>query len=92
MVLLVLCSASFGYFISSIFDQEETAVAIAPVIMMPIMLFSGFFSNAGSYPDWIGWIQYISPIKYSLEAMIWNQFDSSVYADAPVNLITFLDY
>ena len=72
MVLLVLGSASFGYFISSIFDQEESAVAIAPVIMMPIMLFSGFFSNAGSYPNWIGWIQYISPIKYSLEALVWN--------------------
>lgn len=53
--MLVLCSASFGYFISSIFSQEETAVAVSPVIIMPLMLFSGFFSNAGSYPVWIAW-------------------------------------
>ena len=44
---LVQCSASFGYFISSIFDQEETAVQIAPIFILPLMLFSGFFANAG---------------------------------------------
>ena len=49
-------SASLGYFFSSIFNNEETAVGLAPIIMMPIILFSGFFSNAGSYPAWTAWI------------------------------------
>lgn len=54
--LIAFCAASFGYFISSIFEQAETAVGMAPIIILPIMLFSGFFSNSGSYPDWIGWL------------------------------------
>lgn len=53
--MLVICASSFGYFLSSIFDNEEMAVALAPVVIMPLMLFGGFFSNSGSYPDWIGW-------------------------------------
>ena len=41
IVLLSQCAASFGYFISSIFEKEEMAVSLAPVIMMPIMMFGG---------------------------------------------------
>ena len=90
--MLVICASSFGYFLSSIFDKEEMAVALAPVIIMPLMLFGGFFSNAGSYPDWIGWFQYISPIKYSLEALIWNEFDGRKYGAKDVHLIERLGF
>ena len=41
VLLISQCAASFGYFISSIFDKEEMAVALAPVVMMPIILFGG---------------------------------------------------
>jgi ATP-binding cassette subfamily G (WHITE) protein 1 len=41
LFLISNCATSFGYFMSSIFNKEETAVQISPVIMMPIMLFGG---------------------------------------------------
>jgi ABC-type multidrug transport system permease subunit len=41
---------------------------------MPIMLFSGFLSNVDSYPKWIAWIQYLSPIRYGFEALVRNEF------------------
>lgn len=59
---------------------------------MPIMLFSGFFSNAGGYPDWIGWVQWISPIRYSLEALIQNEFGNREYGPNDVNLVQFLGF
>eukprot|EP00347_Sterkiella_histriomuscorum_P009468 403341097 len=90
--MLVLCASSFGYFLSSIFNQEETAVGIAPVIIMPLMLFGGFFSNSGNYPVWISWFQYISPIKYSLEAFVWNEFDTREYGPNEVRLIPRLGF
>jgi len=34
-------AASLGYLVSSMFDHEETAVELAPVIAMPIILFGG---------------------------------------------------
>jgi hypothetical protein len=60
--------------------------------MMPLILFSGFFSNAGSYPVWIGWFQYISPIKYALEALVYNEFDDRHYGPKDINLVKFLGY
>ena len=46
--LLGEVAASLGYFISSIFEHEEAAVELAPIIVMPIVLFGGQFSNAGT--------------------------------------------
>lgn len=91
LFLCSLTSQSLGYFLSSIFNQEETAVQLAPIILMPMVLFSGFFSNSGSYPVWISWIQYISPVKYTLEALIYNEFDDRRY-DSPIDLISFLGF
>lgn len=78
-LLVCHCAASFGYFFSSIFNHEETAVQVAPIFVMPIILFSGFFSNVGTYPDWIMWIQYISPIRYGLECFVINEFSNRTY-------------
>lgn len=41
LFLVSECSVSLGYFVSSLFDKEESAVAIAPIIMMPLILFGG---------------------------------------------------
>ena len=75
LLLLSISASSLGYFVSSIFTNAETASMVSPLIILPFMLFSGFFANAGSYGAWISWFQYISPIKYALEAFIWNEFD-----------------
>ena len=39
--LIAQSAASWGYFISSLFEKEDMATAISPIIMMPIMLFGG---------------------------------------------------
>ena len=79
LFLLTQSAASFGYFMSSIFNKEETAVGVAPTIVMPIILFGGQFANAGNIQKWISWLQYISPIRYSFEAIIINEYDSRIY-------------
>ncbi len=56
LYMLMFCSSSMGYLLSSIFTNAEAAAGLAPIVIMPFMLFSGFFANAGSYPAWIGWL------------------------------------
>ena len=73
--LLTQTAASIGYFMSSIFNKEETVAALAPIVVMPLILFGGQFANPGNIPDWISWFQYLSPIRYSLEALVVNEFD-----------------
>jgi hypothetical protein len=40
------------------------AMAITPMLIMPFMLFSGFYKNRSNFLDWIGWIEYLSPFKF----------------------------
>lgn len=54
--LTSLSSASYGYLISSIFSKVEDAVAVGPLIMMPIILFGGVFTNVDTYYKWITWL------------------------------------
>jgi ABC-type multidrug transport system permease subunit len=55
------------------------AVSLAPVFMMPIILFGGQFANSGNIQAWIRWFQYLSPIRYGLEAFVRNEFDHRTY-------------
>ena len=64
---------------SSIFEKEESASGIAPIIVMPLILFGGQFANSKNIQDWISWLQYISPIRYGLEALVVNEFDERTY-------------
>lgn len=68
---------SMGYFISCVFNDMTIANMIAPILMMPFMLFGGFYSNLKSMPAWLGWLQWCSPIKYALEAMMFNEFNEN---------------
>ena len=47
-----------------------------------MILFGGFIANASSTPAWLGWIQWISPIRYGNECLAHTQFDDAdnVYA------------
>ncbi|CDW76556.1 abc transporter family protein [Stylonychia lemnae] len=92
LLLLVLCASSFGYFLSSIFNRETTAVEVAPIILMPLQLFSGFYTNAGYYPVWISWFQYISPLRYALEALVNNEFEDRKYGSNDIHMVQFLGY
>lgn len=56
LTLVVFSSASFGYLLSSIFSDMETAVELAPLVLIPIMLFGGLFTNSDTYPKWISWL------------------------------------
>ncbi len=72
---MVYSASGFGYAISALFSDGDTAVSMAPLIQMPMVAFAGFFSNSGKLPVWISWVQYLSPIRYGLEGIITNEFD-----------------
>lgn len=63
-ILVHVCGNSLGMFLGSIVNDPKAVSAISPALILPFVLFSGFFKNSSNLPDWIGWLQYISPIKY----------------------------
>ena len=82
---------SFGYILSSLFENETAAGAIAPIFVMPMLLFGGLFANNNTTPSWLSWIQYISPMKYASEAILDVELLDDPY-DAREDLFEFLDY
>jgi len=75
MVILENCGTALGIFVASFFADIAVALAVVPMFLMPLMIFSGFFVNAGTSPVFLQWIKYISPMKYAFVALIKNEFE-----------------
>ncbi|KAI9136446.1 P-loop containing nucleoside triphosphate hydrolase protein [Paraphysoderma sedebokerense] len=72
-ILLALCGAAFGIFVTSMFSDIGIALAIMPLVVLPLMMVCGLFANNDSTPDWINWLQWISPIQYGFTGLMKNQ-------------------
>ncbi len=56
----------------SIFKDAKRASAMTPLLLLPMMMFSGLYNKLNSIPEWIGWLQYVSPFRYGLQAVLEN--------------------
>ncbi|XP_069194457.1 protein white isoform X2 [Procambarus clarkii] len=75
ILMLVANSAiSFGYMVSCLATSVPMALAISAPLLIPLMLFGGFFLNAESVPVYFVWIKYISWFNYGNEALMINQW------------------
>ena len=63
------CGVSYGLFFS-VFFSEEMAMTMVPLIIIPFMLFGGFFVNQSNVPYYFYPIQYISMFKYGYQATV----------------------
>ncbi|KAK7066125.1 ABC-2 type transporter [Halocaridina rubra] len=50
------------------------AIGVAMPVLIPLMIFGGFFMNAEQIPPYFIWIKYISWFNYGNEALIINQW------------------
>jgi ABC-type multidrug transport system permease subunit len=91
LVNIAWTASSLGYLLSSCFESETTATGLAPVIIMPMMLFGGLLANNERIPDWLGWLQYLSTIKYGSEALVSNELAADTFG-LKENFLPFLDY
>lgn len=69
-------AVSFGMIMSTLAGDVNIALAIAPPIMIPFMMFGGFFLNNDSVPDYFIWLKYLSWFKYSNELLVVNQWEN----------------
>jgi len=74
VILILQVINSLGFFLSSISPNADFALAIAPVLIIPMMLFGGFYLNTESVVDWLIWIRYISWFYYGYSALLVNQW------------------
>lgn len=71
--LLVICGTSAGLLIGSIIIDMKTINTMISMTSLPLIVFAGYYKNINSLPDWIGWVQFLSPIKYGFGAFVQNE-------------------
>lgn len=73
-ILSFWAGTSYGLLISVLVPRLELAMALSPLLIIPLMIMGGFFVNGGTMPAFIGWIQYISMFHYGFFAAALNEF------------------
>lgn len=85
LILILIYNASSGYslVISCTFSDKQLAVTLTPVLIIPFMLFAGFFVAASNIPVWLREFEYLSIFKYGYQSLMHNQFDRflNIYAE-----------
>jgi ABC-type multidrug transport system permease subunit len=82
VIILASCSLvgnSLGILTGSLFKYAKRASAMTPVLLLPLMMFSGLYNKLDSIPGWISWLQYISPFRYGLHGALLNEFKNDVF-------------
>lgn len=75
MILLTMNVAyAYGMLIVNMIPNQQVALQVFPVLFMPLMIFSGFYLNKENTPKYFIWVQYISFIKWTFQAIMLNEF------------------
>lgn len=74
-----LSGMAVGTVAGAAFDRIEMALAVLPLLLLPLMMFSGLIVNIGSIPIYFRWIKTISPMKYGYEALMKNEYVGLVF-------------
>ena len=73
-ILIALSATGYGYMISALAPTVEAANALAPPLMVPLLLFGGFFLQSESVPPYFIWLKYISWFYYGAENLYTTQW------------------
>jgi hypothetical protein len=85
LILILIYNASSGYslIISASFSDKQLAVTLTPVLIIPFMLFAGFFVSAENIPVYLREFEYLSIFKYGYQALMKNNFKPYEYQAQP---------
>eukprot|EP01122_Echinamoeba_exundans_P006337 TRINITY_DN1758_c0_g1_i1.p1 TRINITY_DN1758_c0_g1~~TRINITY_DN1758_c0_g1_i1.p1 ORF type:complete len:838 (-),score=94.63 TRINITY_DN1758_c0_g1_i1:2209-4722(-) len=67
-------SAGLGLMISAVTYDPKKATTLATVLILTLLLVAGFYLPVANIRPWLRWLQYVSYIKYTYDALIVNQF------------------
>ncbi|GLG96976.1 Protein brown [Gryllus bimaculatus] len=81
VMLVANVATSFGYLISCVSTSVTMALSIGPPVVIPFLLFGGFFLNTGSVPEYFTWLSYLSWFRYGNEALLINQWSGIDHID-----------
>ncbi len=76
LVVESIASTAFGLLIGSVAPTVDSAVAIAPSLMVVFIVFGGLY--VVNTPKYLSWVPQMSLIRWAYEALCVNEFDGLV--------------
>lgn len=73
IVLIANVGAALGLLLGIAARDSSTAIALVPIIILPFVIFSGFFVNSHTVPVYFIWVPYISFVRYAFGALVINE-------------------
>jgi hypothetical protein len=74
LVLNALAATSLGLVVSAGTNSLKAASSLAPVCMVLMLLFGGFYVNAANIPRSLRWLTRASFVNFSFKALALNEF------------------
>ncbi|CAD5226096.1 unnamed protein product [Bursaphelenchus xylophilus] len=72
--LLAWTAISIAYAGACLFGVEDVAQTYMPIIILPLLVFGGFYINFGSIPVYFKWLSFASWFRYGFEGLQINQW------------------
>ena len=69
-ISLYIAGGGMGLLIGSAVSNKQVAVSLTPIVIIPFMLFAGFFVNQNNIPEFLYPFKYISLFKYGMQAFV----------------------
>jgi ATP-binding cassette, subfamily G (WHITE), eye pigment precursor transporter len=73
-------AGGFGLLYSTLIKDIQVANSMVPVLIVPLMLMSGFFRNLNSLPWFLFPFKSISIFRYGYQAAMYNEFQDSSFS------------
>ena len=83
ILLITQVTTGLGYFLSCASPNVDVALGICPLLIIPAMLFGGFYLKTTSVVPWLSWIKYISWFHYGYSALVINQWSGVTNITCP---------
>jgi len=74
--ILCLVSASIALLLGCIATDVKSALQAAPALLVPQMMFAGFFIKISEIPVYLRWAQYICALKFAMNLAMITEFGS----------------
>ncbi|CCM05760.1 uncharacterized protein FIBRA_07993 [Fibroporia radiculosa] len=78
LVLYTLAMTLFNFLLACLFRNGGIAILLSALLALYQMTYAGFFVHLGTIPPVLRWLQWLCPLKYTLEALAVNEVGSGL--------------
>lgn len=78
LVLYTLAMTLFNFLLACLFRNGGIAILLSALLALYQMTYAGFFVHLNSIPPVLRWLQWLCPLKYTLEALSVNEVGSGL--------------